>query len=314
VTILITGGIGFLGSNLAKELVSRGEEVLLTYSTNSTLNPYVQDIEGQVKKVKVDLSCWSEVLDVVKEFEIDKIFHCGGFLSHKAEDHPFKAFEVNLLGTLYILEAARLFSVKQVVFTSTIATFGDHITVPVPNYAPHFPGSIYGVTKSAAERLGEYYNLKYNLDFRGMRFPSVIGPGRGPGGASAYTTLIIENPARKKAYEIFVEPACRITILYIKDAIRAMLELSAADEVNLDYRVYNIGGFSPSVSELTEAVKVYIPEAEFNYNPIPEMVRVINSWPSYIDDSAARKDWGWTIEYDLEKTIKSFIKAIESTN
>jgi len=304
-----------LGSYLAKELVSMGEKVVLLDlfldSPGPHLLPYAREVEDQVVKVGGDLSCWPEVLDAVKSHGIERIIHCGAFLSHKAETYPSKAFEVNMLGTWYILEIARILGVKQVMFTSTIATFGDHLTDPVDNTAPQYPHTIYGVTKVSSERLGEYYKIRFGLDFRGVRLPSVIGPGRGPGGVSAYSTLIVEKPALGEPYEVFVEPRCRIPLLYIKDAVSSLLQLSEAREESLNYRMYNVAGFSPTAGEMAETVMKIIPEAEIIFTPQQGMVRIADSWPDVIDDTAARTDWNWETGYDLDKAVKDFIAEVQ---
>lgn len=301
---LITGGTGFLGVNLAKELINRGEKVVLfDVAVNSEL---IAPIEDKVTVVKGDLACWAEVLDVVKKYQVGTIYHCGALLSHSAEDAPLKAYEVNTLGTWYVLEAARLFEVKRVIFTSTVASFGAYITDHVSNTAPQYPRTLYGVSKVSSERLGEYYKIKYDVDFRGVRFPSVIGPGRGPGGASAYSSLVFEKSVLGEPYEIYVEPHCCIPLLYIKDAVKAMIGLNEADEQNLNYRMYNIEGFSPEAGEIAEEIKKKLPEANIDFAPDPEMVKIVDSWPNRLDDTEAQKDWNWKSDYDLEKTIADF--------
>ena len=308
---LITGGLGFLGNYLAKELIQKDEKVILMDIANLELLPYVKEIDKEVEKVRGDLSSWQDIFDTVVKHKVNKVYHLGAFLSHKAEDFPLKAFEINLLGTWYILEAARMFNLEQVVFISTVASFGDHITSPVKNTDPQYPHTMYGVTKVSSERLGEYYKRKFNIDFRGVRLPSVIGPGRGPGGVSAYSTLIIETPAKGDPYDVFVEPESRMPILYVKDAIKSLTQLSEADEDKLRYRMYNIQGFSPSAGEMVEAIKQVLPDAAINFKPEERMVNIINSWPDELDDSEARNDWGWKADYGLKETVSDFVSQVK---
>lgn len=309
-TVLITGGTGFLGANLAKELVALGNRVVLfdvcVHQKNIAL------IEQNVKVVQGDLACFSEVLDVVKKNKVKKIYHCGALLSHSAEDAPLKAYEVNMLGTWYVLEAARLFDVEKVLFTSTVATFGPQAPDPTPNIAPQLPTTLYGVCKVASERLGEYYQLKYGLDFRGVRFPSIIGPGRGPGGVSAYSSLMIEKPLLGLMYTVCVEPRCRIPLLYIKDAVNALMALEKAEGQRLNHRMYNVNGFSPSAEEIAAEVEKLQPDPHLRFEADPEMVRVVDSWPNVLEDREAKEDWGWQAQYDLEKTVKDFFEVLSS--
>ena len=310
-TTLITGGAGFLGTNLAQRLVELGEDVVLFDVTNSSLDG------KKAKMVKGDLACFGEVFEVIKNNQIKNIFHCGALLSQSAEENVPKAFEVNLLGTWYLLEAARLFGVQKMMFISTNATFGSYLSAsqPVPNTAPQYPNTIYGVSKVSSERLGEYYRHKYGIDFRGIRFPSVIGAGRGAGGLSSYTSLVIEKAALGEPYHIFVEPHCCMPLLYIKDAVRALLELFQARDDQLRYRIYNLNGFSPTAGEIVEEIKKEIPEAKLYFAPEPELVKIVDSWPNYLDDTAAQEDWHWRPEYDLKKTIQDFIdQARKNTN
>src|SRR4030065_2821316 len=184
---LITGGMGFIGTYLAHALLAKGEEVVLfDVMTNS---PLIQDIKNKVKIVQGDLSSWAEVLGVVKQYKIDGIYHTGALLSASAEEKPITAYQVNAGGTFNILEAARLFNVKRVIFTSTIASYGLGLD-RVDEDTIQMPISMYGVTKVFSERLGGYYQRKFGVDLRAPRLPWIIGPGGGAGGASAYSTSI----------------------------------------------------------------------------------------------------------------------------
>jgi len=181
---LITGGMGFIGTYLARALLKDGEEVVLFDIVPSS--PLIRDIKDKVKIVRGDLSSWAEVLEVVKTYKIDGIYHTGALLSASAEEKPITAYQVNAGGTFNILEAAKLFDIERVVYLSTIASYGLGIPDVVDEDTIQMPISMYGVTKVFSERLGEYYNRKFGVDFRGVRLPAVIGPGRGTGGASAY--------------------------------------------------------------------------------------------------------------------------------
>lgn len=305
---LITGGLGFIGSHLARDLVERGEEtVLFDVSASSSLTRDIM-MKDKVKVVRGDLSNWAQVLDVVKKHEIDCIFHTGALLSASAEENPLAAYMVNANGTFHVLEAARLFGVKTVVFLSTIATYGPGLPERVGDDAIQRPTTMYGVTKVFCERLGEYYHGKFGVNCRGARLPSVIGPGRGGGGASAYSSLIIQEPAAGRPYQVFVDEEARIPLLYVKDAVRSLIELEQTREENLSRRVYNIEGFSPTAAELASAVRRWLPDANIEFCPVREMIEIVRSWPGELDGDCARKDWGWRTRYTLDEAVKDFIQ------
>jgi threonine 3-dehydrogenase len=304
---LITGGLGFIGTHLARRLVSIGEKVVLFDVTRQSR--LIADIKDRVTIVQGDLGNWSQVLDAVKSNDIDGIFHTGALLSASAEESPLTAYNVNSNGTFYVLEAARFFDVRTVVFLSTIATYGPGLGDRVDDDAAQRPTTMYGVTKVFSERLGEYYHSKFGVNFRGVRLPSVIGPGRGGGGVSAYSSLIVQEPAAGRPYDVFVDEQTRIPLLYIKDAVGAMISLAEAREDKLKSRMYNIEGFSPTALELATVVRKYVPDdARLQFRPVPEMVKIAQSWPRELDGTNATRDWGWKSEYSLERAVQDFVK------
>jgi threonine 3-dehydrogenase len=307
---LITGGMGFIGTYLARALLKQGEQVVLFDVLKDS--PLIQDIKKKVKIVQGDLSSWAEVLEVVKQYKIDGIYHTGALLSASAEEKPFTAYHVNAGGTFNVLEAARLFNVERVVYLSTIASFGLNIPDMVNEDTIQMPISMYGVTKVFSERLGEYYCRKFGVDFRAVRLPSVIGPGRGPGGASAYSTLMISEPALKRPYTVFVEEDVRMVLLYIKDAVDCLIRIYEADNARLKRRVYCIAGFSSTAVEISEAVKRVLPDANIRFKPDQELTQIVRSWPKYVDESRAFEEWGWKTNYFLDETVKDFIKEVQA--
>jgi threonine 3-dehydrogenase len=306
---LITGGIGFIGVYLAHALVRKGEEVILFDIVKSS--PLIKDIQNRVKIVQGNLASWAEVLEVVEQYKIDGIYHTGALLSASAEEKPITAYEVNAGGTFNVLEAARLFKVKRVIYTSTIASYGLGLHT-VDEDTIQMPISMYGVTKVFAERLGEYYQRKFGVDFRAVRLPSIIGPGRGGGGASAYSTLVISEPALKRPYSVFVEEDVIMPILYIKDCVECLIRLYEADNARLKRRVYCIAGFSPTAREICDEVKRILPNADIKFKPDREMTEIVRSWPKYLKETKASEDWGWKTKYLLKETVEDFIKEVQS--
>jgi len=306
---LITGGMGFIGTHLAHALLEKGEEVVLFDVVRSS--PLIHDIRDKVRVVNGDLASWAEVLEVIKEYKIDGIFHTGALLSASAEEKPITAYNVNSGGTFNILEAARLFNVERVVYTSTIASYGLGLHT-VDEDTIQMPISMYGVTKVFSERLGEYYQRKFGIDFRAVRLPSVIGPGRGAGGASAYSTLMISEPALKRPYSVFVEEDVIMPLLYIKDCVECLIRLYKADNAKLKRRVYCIAGFSPTTKEIYNEVKRILPDANIQFKPDRELTEIVRSWPKYLKETKASEDWGWKTKFHLKETVEDFIKEVQA--
>jgi threonine 3-dehydrogenase len=307
---LITGGMGFIGTYLAHALLEKGEKVVLFDVVRSS--PLIRDIKDKVKIVQGDVASWAEVMEVVKQYKIDGIYHTGALLSASAEEKPITAYQVNAGGTFNVLEAAKLFNVERVIYMSTIATYGPGVTQVVDENTIQMPISMYGVTKVFCERLGEYYYRKFGVDFRAVRLPSVIGPGRGPGGASAYSALMISEPALKRPYNVFVEEDVKMALLYIKDAVECLIRLYETDNAKLKRRVFCIAGFSPTAREICEAVKKALPKAEIQFKPDPALTEIVRSWPPYFDETKAREEWGWKPRYFLEETVKDFIAEVQA--
>lgn len=309
---LITGGLGFVGSYLARELVGRGEEVVLFDVVAASR--LIGDIAGRVKIIRGDLADWSQVLEAVKSHDIQVIYHAGALLSGSAEGNPQAAYRVNVNGTFHILEAAQLFEVESVIFCSTDGTYGPGIPPVVNDDVIQTPLSIYGVTKVCCERLGEYYWRRYGVNFRGVRFPSLMGVGRGIGGISAYCSLIVQEPALGRPYRVLLDESTRTSLLYIKDAVQALIALQQAGEPALERRIYNIQGFASSTLELAEMVRRYVPGAEIEFCPDRAIVEMVRSWPREMDDSRARREWGWQPRYDLEAAVRDFVAELRANH
>ena len=307
---LITGGLGFIGTYLARALLDKGEDVILF--DVATHSPLIKDIKNKVKIIQGDLASWADVLHAVKDHKIDGIYHTGALLSASAEEKPITAYHVNAGGTFNVLEAARLFQVKRVIYLSTIASYGLGIPETVNEDTIQMPISMYGVTKVFCERLGEYYHRKFGVDFRGVRLPAVIGPGRGGGGASAYSTLMISEPALGRPYEVFVEEDVRMPLLYVKDAVDCLIRLYDADNARLKRRVYCIAGFSPTAKDISTSVKKVLPKADIRFKPNKELTEIVRSWPQFLDEGRATREWDWKTQYHLDESVKSFAREVQA--
>ncbi len=307
--ILITGGTGNLGSRLIIPLVQRGDRVT---ALDVRATPHVQTPEfAKVNTIIGDLADRQFVIDAVRSGCIDSVFHLGAVLSSAAEDNPYEAWQANMTGMANVLDAARIGGVKKLVFSSTIATYGMAVESPLLDDSPQWPISLYGVTKVAGERLGVYYHRQFGLDFRGVRLPAVIAPHGAGGGASAYCSAVFEQSVCRGQYQFFVRPGTRAPMLYIADAVGALLDLHDAPSDQLSRRVYNIAGLCPSAEELAGAIRRRLPTVQITYDPDPLRTSIVESWPQAIDDSAARQDWKWKSTWDLDRIADEVIEVLK---
>lgn len=302
--IVVTGGTGFVGAHLARTLAARGDQV--TCLDVAPGSPLLEDVEN-VEVVRCDVGWWPELVHAVQEAMPEVIFHSAGILSAFAEERPHAAYRVNATGTLNVLEAARILGDVPVVFTSTIATYGPGVGETVDERTQQRPTTMYGVTKVFGELLGEYYVRRFGVDFRGIRLASVIGAGRGPGGASAYSSLIVSEPARGRSFKVPVTEATTMPLVYVKDAVEAMIRIAQADAADLTRRTYGISSFSPTAGELADAVRAQLPDADVEFAPDAHMVEIVHSWPHALDASEAEADWGWKPRFDLAGAVQDFV-------
>ncbi|KON27649.1 hypothetical protein AC481_04160 [miscellaneous Crenarchaeota group archaeon SMTZ-80] len=309
--ILITGGTGFLGWYLAKALSKKGEDVIAFDVASLKKHQRISNFDN-IKVIKGDLASLPEIINIISRYDVEHIFHNGALLSETAEKRHVAAFRVNVEGTFNLLESARIFDIKKFIFTSTLATYGRDFEDIILYETPQRPESMYGVSKVFGERLGEYYSSRFKMDFRAVRFPSVIGAGRGGGGLSAYTSLIIQEPALGRAYEVFVSKDARTPFIYVKDAVRCLMLLFYSDKNKIRSKTYIISGMSPRADEIVEMIKKYIPDAKIEFVPDPNKDKIVHTWPSKLDEIKAKNEWGWQAEYGLKDTIQDFIKEVQA--
>lgn len=302
-----------MGRGLTKALLDRGEEVVVfDISAPANLPDATQQ---RVQFIRGDLTRWVDVLDAVKHSAVDCIYHLAALLPPATEQRPAAAYSANVEGTFNILEAARICDVGRVTYSSSTAVYGPDIPDVIPNDHAQQPVSMYGVTKVCGERLGQYYHRRYGVDFRGVRFIVLFGPGRVPGvGWTAYTSLVVEEAAKGHPYTIQVDRSFLAQFLYVKDAIRGLIGLTAADGRNLTRRVYNLDGFSATNQQLVDTVRRFIPDAQIEFQLNEEVQRIMETEYFNVskkpDGSLARRDWGWSPRYGLEEAVEDFIRDV----
>ena len=308
--ILITGGNGSMGSRLAAPLIRRGDEVTLL---DRAAEPRKRTSEFEQCRVAVaDIADGDQLSTIVSAGRFDSIFHLAALMSSDAEEHPEAAWQVNMIGTRNVLEAARKHDVSRVVFTSTVASYGRMTEDPVPVDAPQWPESLYGATKVAGERLGVYYHHRFGVDFRGLRLVATVAPFGSTGGASGYCSQAYLDAVRKGSYEFYLEPETRAPMIYIEDAVSALMGLHDAPASDLSRRVYTLSGIAPSAAEMAASIRKVLPDTSFTHKPDPVLNAIVASWPDRYDDSASRTDWGWNPRFDLDAITGAVITGIKA--
>jgi nucleoside-diphosphate-sugar epimerase len=309
---LVTGGLGFIGRFLVRQLLDEGDEVVV-YARKNVLPRAAQDLKGRIKIVKGDVKNFVRLLDTVREHRIDSIYHTSATMVLDCEQSPAECFQTNVMGTANIFEAARLQPVSNLLYISTGMAYGSEPPRKIYDDTPHHPTLMYATTKECCEHIGDYYHRKYGLNFRAIRFPMVIGPGREISHFFGDYSGAVELPARGEPYTIHVDPDNISCLIYVKDVAGALIALKKADEGKLRQRVYNAQGFNATMREVAAAVKRVLPGAqiEFDWDQSEEM-RQANSAVYYeLDNTAAQEDFGWQPRYLLDKMVQDFAKEIK---
>lgn len=311
---LVTGGAGFIGSTLAKMLVDQNWNVA-TFDIKPS-SPVLEAHGEKWRHFQGNLGNMGEVLTVIQVCQPKTIFHLGGMLSTPSEQNPQASFLTNVVGTYNVLEGARLFEIKQVIYASTNGTFGldlEGLTV-IDDRTLQRPFTMYGCSKLFGELLGRYYHRKYGIDFRSVRLPAVVGPGAKTKNVSIYNSWAIEKSFFGEPYEIFVTPETACPIIYYKDAARAFLEISRTPPDQIRTMNYIIGGVEPmpTALEFKNTILHYLPQAALWFNPDP-LAMAFHKMSQGVrwDQTPAVKEWNWKIQYDLKAMVEDFINELK---
>jgi len=311
---LITGGAGFVGLEVARQLLDSGETEITVFSRNPS-PARLGNLAGRVTAVAGDVGNYSHVLDAVKASKAEVIYHLGAMLSVPSDANPASAIQTNAMGTFYVLEAAKLFDVRQVIFSSSIGTYGYDIEGgELTDTALQRPSLFYGATKAFGEHMGLVFKRKYGLDFRGIRYPSVIGPGVTTPGMSQYTSWMIEESAKGNPFTVWTKPETKVPVMYIAEAATATVQLAQAPLENIKMVNYLVDGAkpTPNAGEIADAVRARIPSARIDFVPDPSKP-MLHGRLQTIDDSCAREEWGWKPTHDLPRMIDDFLAELSRT-
>ena len=307
--ILVTGGTGYIGRWLARELIKRDIEtvafdrVAADPASTLPLPPEATFIQG-------DVTDREAVVAVAKSRPFSAIVHLAGVVTMGCEKDPELGMRVNLGGTHNVLEAARLAGIPRVVFASTISVYGPDVPQPITENTAIEPMTWYGQSKYMAEQLGDYYRRRYGLDFRAARLAAIVGPFRvAAGSATLYTTLILERAALGQPYVIEVDEKAATPICYAKDAARALATLATVDSA--PRRIYNVGTCRATAVGLLDIARKSYPDARIEFRPDPDMAAVGRiSWDWNLSIDAAAEDLGWRPSFSLETMAEDLMATV----
>ena len=307
---LVIGAVGQIGSELTLALRKKyGGNNVVAATRKSEFPP---EIAASGPCEYLDVADKAKMKLSMQRHGIDTIYQLAALLSATGEKNPDLAFEINLLGLKNMLDAARESGVKRVFWPSSIAAFGP--TTPrenTPQRTVLEPSTMYGVTKVSGELLCQYYFLRYGLDIRSVRYPGLVSWKAEPGGGTTdYSVAIFYEAIRNKTYKCFVGPDTVLPMMYMPDAIRGTIELMEAPAEKISVRTsYNLAAMSFSARELAEEVARLVPDFSCTYEPDSRQ-KIADSWPKSIDDSQARRDWGWASKYDLRKMSEDMVSNL----
>lgn len=304
--ILVMGALGQIGSELTLELKRR-------YGDDNIIASDIREDKNASFDVHIhDCTDGNRTLELVQEHKIDTIYHLPALLSATAETHPQKAWDINMNGLYATLEVAR--TEKCAVFTpSTIGAFGSSTPkAKTPQDTIMRPETMYGVSKVAGELLCDYYFQRFGVDTRGVRYPGIISNKTLPGGGTTdYAVEIYYEAIKNKAYTSYIRSDSFMDMMYMPDAIKAAIDVMEADPTKLVHRnAFNVTSMSLNPEILAESIRKFIPEFIIDFDVDPIRQAIADSWPDSLDDSAARIEWNWQPDYNLEKMTEDMITVL----
>ena len=307
--ILIIGACGQIGTELTMALRTQyGNDNVIASDIREGNQELMQSGPFEI----ADATNFNQIEDLVAQYNIDEIYLMAAMLSATAEKFPMKGWELNMNSLFHVLNIAKEKKVSKVFWPSSIAVFGS--TSPkedTPQTTVMEPSTVYGISKQAGERWCEYYHKKYGVDVRSVRYPGLISYKTPPGGGTTdYAVEIFHEALKEKRYTSFLSEETALPMMFMDDAIRATISIMEAPAENIKVRSsYNLSALSFTPKVLAEAIKAEIPEFEIDYAPDFRQA-IADSWPSSIDDSEARADWGWKHEFDLQKMTREMLQGL----
>ncbi|MGK0637967.1 NAD-dependent epimerase/dehydratase family protein [Schleiferia thermophila] len=305
--ILVLGASGQVGIDLTIRLIE-------IFGNHRVIAADLKEPEEEVgcKFVLLDATDRDSLLSLIKNEKIAEVYHLVAMLSATAEKFPIKGWQLNMDTLFHVLEMARQGLVKKIFWPSSIAVFGP--TTPKEHTPQHTivePATIYGISKYAGELLCQWYYINHKVDVRSVRYPGIVSWKAEPGGGTTdYAVEIFYQAVKDGKYESFLNPDTELPMMYIDDAINATITLMQAPAHSINIRTsYNLSAISFTPAQLARAIKKHLPSFTIEYKPDYRQ-QIADSWPKSIDDAEARKDWGWSHQFDLDKMVSEMLFQI----
>lgn len=309
--ILVTGAVGQIGSELTMALRAKyGAENVI--ATGRKTEPS-KELKESGPFHFIDVNAIDTVEEMIRKYDIDTIVHMAAILSAVGEKNPTMAWDVNMNGTLNILNLGVKYEMARIVMPSSIAVWGPGTPSIAPQDTALHPTTMYGVTKVAGEILADYYVKKFGLDSRGLRYPGIISSETLPGGGTTdYAVAIYYEAVKNKHYTCFVREDTRLPMMYMPDCLKATMDLMEAPFDTLKrHNDYNVGSMSFTVKDLADSIKKVMPDFTVDYAPDFRQA-IADSWPDGVDDTAAREDWGWKPSFDLDSMTRDMLEKLQA--
>ncbi|MFT5643398.1 MAG: nucleoside-diphosphate-sugar epimerase [Janthinobacterium sp.] len=310
--ILVIGANGQIGSELVSALAAQHGAANVIAADIGNENVY-----HAARYTRLDVLDQIALRQIVAHERITHIYQLAAMLSASGEQAPLKAWTLNMEGLLNVLEVARqrgqIGQPLRIFWPSSIAVFGPSSPpVATPQSTVMDPGTMYGISKLAGERLCDYYFNKYGVDVRSIRYPGIISYKAPPGGGTTdYAIAIFHAALRGERYSCFLTPDTTLPMIYMLDAIRATIALMDAPGAEITIRTaYNIAGLSFSPAQLAQAIRAVLPDFTIEYKPDNRQA-IAATWPQSLDDSRARADWGWQAQVDIEALVADMLAHVK---
>ncbi|MEC1066743.1 L-threonine 3-dehydrogenase [Priestia megaterium] len=308
--VLITGSLGQIGSELTTKMREiYGSENIIATDIRKTKSDVVTSGPFEI----LDVTDQTALFTIAKKHKVNTIIHLAALLSATAEQKPLLAWNLNMGGLVNALEVARELQCQ--FFTpSSIGAFGP--TTPkdwTPQDTIQRPTTMYGVNKVAGELLCDYYHHKFGVDTRGLRFPGLISYVTPPGGGTTdYAVEIYYEAVKHKRYTSYIDKGTYMDMMYMPDALNAVIQLMEADGSKLKHRnSFNVSAMSFDPEQMATEIRKTIPEFVLNYQVDPVRQAIAESWPNHIDSSCAIEEWGFKAEYNLEKMTREMLGKLK---
>ena len=308
--ILIIGACGQIGTELTQKLRAiYGVENVIA----SDIRKLNIDVVNSGPFEVVNALDFNQIEHLVEIHKIDEVYLMAALLSATAEKNPVFAWDLNMNSLFHVLNLAKAGKIKKIFWPSSIAVFGP--TTPkenTPQYTIMEPSTVYGISKQSGERWCEYYHKIFGVDVRSIRYPGLISWSSPPGGGTTdYAVDIFYKALSEKKYDCFLSSETKMPMMYMDDAIAATIQIMQAPAEQVKIRSsYNLAAMSFTPTEIAAEIKKHIPDFNISYNPDFRQ-KIADSWPASIDDSSARKDWGWSHKFDIESMTEDMLEHLK---